>query len=211
MTSQVNIIERHEKAAEWRELWRDNHATKAINAMWEEDVRPHIELVDQPNARSTWFKVVKKWEGEDIKAEQQEAISDMTEEGFDDFMRQTKREALMLLRNSLDSFRGKKNLDERELMRIQQIFDSIWKLEIQRDDLLLKRQKARSEVALKAYDLFARYGNKPNPKLLAQMREALNAGSDEPDGSGDVAGVGTAQPSNAGVPPASSGTLTQGP
>ncbi len=169
----ANSIESHEKFSDFKEAWSLHRSDMTMDEIFKEFVLPElIAGTVVQHAKGLWKEITSKWENELVmevddfeamkeedKAELERVLS-MSEDEFDKYMADTRREAMMVIKRVVTNTLRDPNarLDAKDLKNIQGVFDAITKMMLQREELLLKKQKARTDFAMKALDLFGRYG-----------------------------------------------------
>lgn len=142
-------------------------------------------------------------------------LDTVSEENFEEYLEETKRSILQMLRSHLQGLRkkvasGNYTMNEKEFLGIQKIFDSMWKQEIAREGILLKRRKESRADAMAVFDIYGRYGSVDEPTLIT-MRQALY-GNNNPTVSGvnDPEAVAVVVSPDTGTPVPKDGATEEG-
>jgi len=100
-------------------------------------------------------------------------FDNLSEEDLDSVLSQIKRDALSILHQHLNKIKeGNTLLNEKSFRSMQQMFDSLWKQERAKDELLLKRRKEGRVDAMAIFDIYGRFGV-PDETTIKSMRQAL--------------------------------------
>lgn len=100
-------------------------------------------------------------------------LEDIGEEDMEEVLSQAKRDALAILRQHLEKMKsGKMILNERSFRSMQQMFESLGKQEIAREDMLMKKRKENRADSMAVFDLYGRFGV-PDKTTIESMRQTL--------------------------------------
>ena len=99
--------------------------------------------------------------------------NDFSEEEFQNSIEKTKRDTLVILKKYVEDLANKNNkLNIKDFRQIQQLFDSLWKQEVARENILLKKRQENRADTMAVFDIYGRFGS-PDPETLESMRQAL--------------------------------------